>query len=80
MQQRRDRVQWVCAAKNNRELEDRYDQWAEEYDRDLGEEFEWIVPRVTVGRFGRYVAPDARIRDASRFSPARPRRRCRTTP
>ena len=33
MQQRRDRVQWVYAAKNNRELEERYDEWAG--DRDL---------------------------------------------
>ena len=64
MQQRRDRVQWVYAAKNNRELEERYDEWAGEYDRDLREEFEWIAPRVTVGLFGKYVAPDARILDA----------------
>ena len=64
MQQRRDRVQWVYAAKSNRELEERYDEWAGEYDRDLREEFEWIAPRVTVDLFGKYVAPDARILDA----------------
>lgn len=64
MQQRRDRVQWVYAARNNRELEQRYDEWADEYDRDLREEFEWIAPRATVDLFGQYVAPDARILDA----------------
>ncbi|MDE0177189.1 MAG: class I SAM-dependent methyltransferase, partial [Gammaproteobacteria bacterium] len=64
MQQRRDRVQWVYAAKNNRELEERYDEWADEYDRDLREEFDWIAPRATVGLFGKYVAQDAKILDA----------------
>jgi len=64
MQQRRDRVQWVYGAKNNRELEQRYDEWASEYDKDLREEFEWIAPRVTVALFGKYVAPDARVLDA----------------
>ena len=64
MQQRRDRVQWVYAAKNNRELEERYDEWADEYDRDLRGEFEWIAPQATVGVFGKYVTPDAKILDA----------------
>ena len=64
MQQRRDRVQWVYAAKSNRELEERYDEWAGEYDRDLREEFDWIAPRVTVELFAKYVARDARILDA----------------
>ena len=40
MPQRRNRVQWVYAAKNNQELETRYDQWAPEYDKDLAEQFE----------------------------------------
>ena len=64
MQQRRDRVQWVYAAKSNRELEERYDEWAGEYDRDLREEFEWIAPRATVALFSRYVAHGAKILDA----------------
>lgn len=64
MQRRRDRVQWVYAAKNNRELEERYDEWADEYDADLREEFDWIAPRVTVGLFAKYLARDARILDA----------------
>ncbi len=63
MQPRRSRVQWVCAAKNNRELEARYDQWAPQYDKDLTEEFEWIGPQVAVELFARQVAPGARILD-----------------
>lgn len=64
MQQRRDRVQWVYAAKSNRELEERYDEWACEYDRDLREEFHWIAPRTTVALFSKYVARSAKILDA----------------
>ena len=64
MQQRRDRVQWVYAAKDNRELEERYDEWAGEYDQDLREEFHWIAPRTTVALFSRYVACSAKILDA----------------
>lgn len=64
MQQRRDRVQWVYAAESNRELEERYDEWAGEYDRDLREEFDWIAPRATVALFSKYVAQGAKILDA----------------
>ena len=63
MQQRRNRVQWVYSAKNNRDLEARYDQWAPEYDRDLAEEFEWISPQVAAELFARHMAPGARILD-----------------
>ena len=59
MQQRRDRVQWVYGAKNNRELEERYEEWAGEYDRDLREEFEWIAPRAR--------CPRASWRSSTRF-------------
>lgn len=64
MQQRRDRVQWVYAAKNNHELEERYDEWAGEYDRDLREEFHWAAPRATVALFSKHVARGAKILDA----------------
>ena len=60
---RRNRLQWVYAAKNNRELEARYDQWAPQYDKDLIEEFEWVSPQVAVEPFARHVAPGARILD-----------------
>lgn len=64
MQQRRNRVRWVYSAKNNRELEARYDLWAPEYERDLSEEFEWLSPQVAVKLFALHVAPGARILDA----------------
>ena len=64
MEERRDRVQWVYAAKNNHELEVRYDEWAREYDRDLLEEFAWVAPRVAVEVFARHVPRDAEILDA----------------
>lgn len=63
MQQRRNSVQWVYAAKNNRELEARYDEWADEYDADLREEFEWLAPKVTVGMLANYVAQATKILD-----------------
>ena len=34
-----NRVQWVYSSSSNQELEERYDQWAAEYDKDLAEEF-----------------------------------------
>ena len=64
MEAPQNRVQWVYAARNNRELEARYDEWADEYDKDLLEEFEWLAPRETVGLFTKYVAREARILDA----------------
>ena len=64
MQQVRNRVQWVYAAKNNQELKARYDEWAGEYDKDLREEFGWTAPAVAVELFARYVEPNAKILDA----------------
>ena len=64
MQQRRNRVQWVYAAKNNQELQTRYDQWAHEYDKDLAEQFEWLGPRTAVALFAKHVPADAKVLDA----------------
>lgn len=64
MEQPQNRVQWVYSAKNNRELEARYDEWASQYDRDLAEDFEWISPKVAVDLLAGLVAPGARILDA----------------
>lgn len=64
MKHRRDRVQWVYAAKNNQELEERYDAWACESDTDLADEFEWIGPRAAVALCAKHVPPTAKILDA----------------
>ncbi len=62
--ERRDRVQWIYSSKDNRELSDRYDQWAKDYDADLDEEFGWLGPQRAVDFFVQYVPKQARILDA----------------
>ena len=59
-----NRVQWVYSSQNEQELEERYDQWAEEYDADLETDFGWISPQRTSETFARHVAKDAAILDA----------------
>ena len=58
------KVQWVYSSKNNRELSDRYDQWARDYDSDLAEDFGYRSPQMAAEVFARYVPRDARILDA----------------
>lgn len=59
-----DRVQWVYASENNRQLEERYDEWAKEYDDDLADDFGYVMPRMAAETFARFVPKDARILDA----------------
>lgn len=59
-----DRVQWVYASENNRQLEERYDEWAKEYDDDLADDFGYVMPRMAAETFARFVPQDARILDA----------------
>ena len=59
-----DRVQWVYASENNRQLEERYDEWAKEYDDDLEDDFGYVMPRMAAETFARFVPRDARILDA----------------
>ncbi|MDE2842553.1 MAG: class I SAM-dependent methyltransferase [Chloroflexota bacterium] len=59
-----DRVQWVYSSQNEQELEERYDQWAEEYDADLESDYGWISPQRTSEFLAKYVAADASILDA----------------
>ena len=59
-----DRVQWVYSSTSNRELEERYDQWASEYDKDLAEEFEWNAPQTAVDIFAKHVPAGAKVLDA----------------
>lgn len=59
-----NKVQWIYASRNNEELEQRYDVWAEEYDRDLDESFGYVGPRVGVEVFARHVPRSAVILDA----------------
>ena len=59
-----ERVQWVYASENNQQIEERYDQWANEYDEDLADDFGYVMPRMAAEIFERFVAKDARVLDA----------------
>ena len=59
-----DRVQWVYASENNRQLKERYDQWAQEYDDDLTDDFGYVMPRMAAEIFERFVSKDAKVLDA----------------
>jgi len=63
-EEREKRVQWIYSSKDNRELEERYDVWAKDYDTDLHEGFGWLGPRKAVECFMKYVPKDARVLDA----------------
>ena len=60
----RNPVQWVYAARNNLELEERYNQWAKRYDDDLDSDFGWLGPALALQACKQYVSTDARILDA----------------
>ena len=60
----RNVVQWVYSSKNNQELQERYDQWAGNYDTDLDNDFGWVGPQRAAEAFARYVPKEARVLDA----------------
>ena len=59
-----NKVQWVYSSQSNEELEERYDQWAKDYEADLERDFDWQGPEVAAEVFARYVSKDAKILDA----------------
>jgi SAM-dependent methyltransferase len=59
-----NKVQWVYSSKSKEELEERYDQWAKDYDADLERDFAWQGPEVAAEIFAGYVPEDAKILDA----------------
>ncbi|MQG75807.1 MAG: class I SAM-dependent methyltransferase [SAR202 cluster bacterium] len=46
------------------ELEERYDQWATEYDADLENSFVWLAPKMVADVFAEHVKPTAHVLDA----------------
>ena len=62
--EQQNRVQWVYASNNNQELEDRYDQWAKDYDSDLEQDFGWIAPLRAAQALSRHAPQDASVLDA----------------
>ncbi|PKB73478.1 MAG: SAM-dependent methyltransferase [SAR202 cluster bacterium Io17-Chloro-G7] len=59
-----NKVQYVYASTNNQELEERYDQWASEYDRDLEEDFAWNAPQTAADVFAKLTPKSAKVLDA----------------
>ncbi len=59
-----NKVQWVYASENNRQLEERYDEWAKDYDEDLEDDFGYVIPRIAAETFTQFVPKDARVLDA----------------
>ena len=64
MEESHRRVQWVYESTSNQELEERYDQWATEYDRDLDEDFAWNAPDSAARVLAGLVPTDASVLDA----------------
>lgn len=62
--EKQNKVQWVCSSRDNKELAERYDQWARDYDADLETDFEYRGPQIATEFFTRYVATGAAILDA----------------
>ena len=63
MTEKQNSVQWIYTSKDNQELEERYDQWAKDYDEDLEKNHDYQAPRVTAGYCTRYLPGEARILD-----------------
>ncbi|WP_293120563.1 class I SAM-dependent methyltransferase [Moorena sp. SIO4G3] len=57
-------VEWVYSSQNNRELSDRYNQWAKDYERDLSETFGRPNREPIVDLTLKYVSKNAQILDA----------------
>ena len=61
---KQDKIQWLFSSQNNKELAERYAQWAKDYDTELERDFEWRGPQCTAEFFIKYVPKQARILDA----------------
>jgi len=57
-------LRWIYSSQGNKELEERYDQWARDYDADLDREYGWRGPQLAAELFARYVPKGARVLDA----------------
>ena len=62
--EQQNKVQWIYSSRGNEELEDRYDQWAKDYEADLESGYDWQGPAFSAELFAKYVSKDAKILDA----------------
>lgn len=61
---KQSKVQWIYSSHDNKELAERYDQWAREYDAELDKDFGWWGPQHAAVFFAKYVPKEAKILDA----------------
>ena len=59
-----DRLKWIYSSKNNEELAERYDQWAESYDQELEEDYGWQIPQLMAEELSGLTPTSGRILDA----------------
>ncbi len=59
-----DRLKWIYSSKNNEELAERYDEWAESYDQELEEDYGWQIPQLMAEELSGFTPVNARILDA----------------
>jgi len=62
--EKQNRVQWIYSSRDNKELLERYDQWAKDYDTDLEQGHEYRGPQLAAEYVARYAPKEARILDA----------------
>jgi SAM-dependent methyltransferase len=62
--EKQNKIEWLFSSRDNKELAERYAQWAKDYDAELERDFEWRGPQRTAGFFIKYVPREARILDA----------------
>lgn len=59
-----DKLQRIYSSRDNKELEERYDGWAMEYETDLENDFAWSSPQAAAKVLAKYVDNDVRVLDA----------------
>jgi len=60
----KNRVQWVYSSSDNKELEERYNKWAKDYDKDLEKDFEYKAPKIAAEYLAKYINTEHLILDA----------------
>ncbi len=59
-----DKIRWIYSSRDNKELNERYNQWAKDYDYDLTQKTPSRAPELSAEFFSRYVAKEAKVLDA----------------
>ncbi|UCG13355.1 MAG: class I SAM-dependent methyltransferase [Deltaproteobacteria bacterium] len=60
----KDRLKWIYSSKDNQELAERYDRWANDYDTELEDNYGWATPRIVTDLATKYVSTTGRLLDA----------------